>query len=249
MDSSQCVPCNSCPRTKLEPALHNFRVPLLCAMLLAFTFTMLAAVQQTISFATEDGGQVCGDLYGQGDRAVILAHGGRFNKESWQAQAQVLAAKGFLILAIDFRGFGCSTGPGQADFFSAPFPNDVLAAVGYLKSHGAKTVSVVGGSFGGAAAGDASIKGAPGEIDRIVFLGAAPNLSAEKLKSRALYIVAREDRSGDSLRLPGIRAQYQKTPQPKELIILDGSAHAQFLFQTDQSNRVMHEIERFLSMP
>jgi hypothetical protein len=34
------------------------------------------------------------------------------------------------------------------------------------------------------AAGDASIKSVPGEIDRIVFLGAAPNLSAEKLKSR-----------------------------------------------------------------
>ena len=61
--------------------------------------------------------------------------------------------------------------------------------------------------------------------------------------------MAREDRSGDGLRLPGIRAQYEKTPQPKELIILDGSAHAQFLFQTDQNNRVMHEIERFLSMP
>ena len=125
----------------------------------------------------------------------------------------------------------------------------MLAAVGYLKSHGAKTVSVVGGSFGGAAAGDASIMGAPGEIDRIVFLGAAPNLPAEKLKSRALYIVAREDRSGDGLRLPGIRAQYEKTSQPKELIILDGSAHAQFLFQTDQNKRLMHEIERFLSTP
>jgi pimeloyl-ACP methyl ester carboxylesterase len=192
---------------------------------------------------------VCGDLYGQGDRAVVLAHGGQFKKESWKEQAQVLATKGFRILAIDFRGFGCSTGPGQADFFSAPFPNDVLAAVDYLKAHGAKTVSVVGGSFGGSAAGDASILGAPGEIDRIVFLGAAPNLPAEKLKSRALYIVAREDRSGDGLRLPGIRAQYEKTPQPKKLIILDGSAHAQFLFQTDQKDGVMHEMERFLSMP
>jgi dienelactone hydrolase len=232
-----------------SPASYNFRMSVLRAVPIAFILTMLVAAQQTISFPTKDGGQLCGDLYGQGDRAVILAHGGRFNKESWKEQAQVLATKGFRILAIDFRGFGCSTGPGQADFFSAPFPNDVLAAVGYLKSDGAKTVSVVGGSFGGAAAGDASIMGASGEIDRIVFLGAAPNLSAEKLKSRALYIVACEDRSGDGLRLPGIRAQYEKTPQPKELIILDGSAHAQFLFQTDQNNRVMNEIERFLSTP
>jgi pimeloyl-ACP methyl ester carboxylesterase len=220
----------------------------LCAMPVALVLATVAAVQ-TISFPTEDGGRVCADLYGQGAHAVVLAHGGRFNKESWREQAQVLAAEGFRVLAIDFRGFGCSTGPGQANFDNAPFENDVIGAVHYLKAHGAKSVSVVGGSFGGAAAGDASIKSPPGEIDRIVFLGAAPNLSAEKLKSRSLFIVAREDSSGSGARLPGIRAQYERAPQPKELIVLDGSAHAQFLFQTDQNTRVMHEIVRFLSTP
>jgi len=210
---------------------------------------MVTAAQQTISFPTEDGGRVCADLYGQGTHAVVLAHGGRFNKESWRDQANALVSEGFRVLAIDFRGFGCSTGPGQADFDNAPFENDVLAAVRYLKAHGAGRVSVVGGSFGGGAAGDASIKSAPGEIDRIVFLGAAPNLSSEKLKSRSLFIVARDDANDSGLRLPGIRAQYEKAPQPKELIVLDGSAHAQFLFQTDQNTRVMHEILRFLSMP
>ena len=217
-------------------------------MPLALALATTAAVQ-TISFPAEDGGRVCADLYGQGARAVVLAHGGRFNKESWREQAEVLASEGFRILAIDFRGFGCSTGPGQADFDHAPFDNDVIAAVRYLKEHGATTVSVVGGSFGGGAAGDASIKSSPGEIDRIVFLGGAPNLSADKLKSRSLFIVAREDRSGSGVRLPGIRAQYEMAPQPKELIVLDGSAHAQFLFQSDHRDRVMHEILRFLSTP
>jgi pimeloyl-ACP methyl ester carboxylesterase len=102
---------------------------------------------QTISFPTEDSGRVCADLYGQGTHAVVLAHGGRFNKESWREQAQALASQGFRILAIDFRGFGCSTGPHQEDFDSAPFENDVIAAVGYLKGHGAKSVSVVGGAL------------------------------------------------------------------------------------------------------
>ena len=87
------------------------------------------------------------------------------------------------------------------------------------------------------------------EIDRIVFLGAAPNLSAEKLKSRSLFIVARDDANAAGPRLPAIRAQYEKAPQPKELRVLDGSAHAQFLFQTDQGARVMREILRFLSAP
>jgi pimeloyl-ACP methyl ester carboxylesterase len=179
-------------------------------VLLAIATVTLASVQRSISFRAGDGGRVCAEFYGQGVRAIVLAHGGRFNKESWRSQANALASDGFRVLAIDFRGFGCSTGPGQADFDNAPFENDVLAAVRYLKAHGAKTVSVIGGSFGGAAAGDASIKSAQGEIDRIVFLGAAPNLSAEKLKSRSLFIVARDDANDAGLRLPGIRAHYEK---------------------------------------
>ncbi len=209
----------------------------------------LAAAQQNISFPTQDGGLIFADSYGKGDRAVVLAHGGPFNKESWRPQAQALATAGFCALAIDFRGYGRSRGPGMADFDGAPFQNDVLAAVRYLKTHGAKTVSVVGGSFGGGAAGDASIQSAPGEIDRVVFLGAAPNLPAGKLKSRSLFIVARDDSNGAGPRLPGIRAQYEKAPQPKELIVLEGSAHAQSLFQTAQGDRVMREILRFLSAP
>ena len=110
------------------------------AMPVVLVLTTLAAAQ-TISFPTEDGGRVCADLYGQGTHGVVLAHGGRFNKESWREQAQILDAKGFRVLAIDFRGFGCSSGPGQANFDSAPFENDVIAAVHYLKAHGTKSVS------------------------------------------------------------------------------------------------------------
>jgi pimeloyl-ACP methyl ester carboxylesterase len=178
---------------------------------------------------------------------VVLAHGGRFNKESWKPQAQQLAAAGFRVLAIDFRGYGASHGPGEKDFYHAPFQLDVLAAVRYLRAAGAKSVSVVGGSFGGSAAGDASIASQPGEIERIVMLGGAPSGPAEKLKSASLFIVARDDGNDDGPRLPGIRKQFDKAPEPKKLIVLDGSAHAQYLFQTDQAARVMQEILDFLN--
>jgi pimeloyl-ACP methyl ester carboxylesterase len=216
------------------------------AILAAVALTGLATAQQVVSFPTQDGGLVYADMYGNGGRAVVLAHGGRFNKESWREQARALASAGFCVLAIDFRGYGKSQGPGHTDPLSAPLHFDVLAAVHYLKKRGAKTVSVVGGSMGGSAAGDASIASQPGEIDRLVLLSAAPNGSADKLKARILFIVARDDASAEGPRLPGIRAQYEKAPQPKELIVLDGSAHAQLLFQTDQGERVMREILRFL---
>ena len=145
----------------------------------------VVAAQKTVSFSTEDGGTIFADLYGDGDRAVVLVHGGQFNKESWAKQARTLAAAKFRVLAIDLRGYGKSKGPGGSDPMDAPLHLDVLAAVRYLRQSGAKSVSVVGGSMGGAAAGDASIYSRPGEIDRLVFLGSAPNEPAEKLKSPA----------------------------------------------------------------
>ena len=60
-----------------------------------------------------------------------------------------MANAGFRILAFDFRGFGQSHGPGDSDMFTAPMQLDVLAAVRHLRKNGAKTVAVMGGSFGG----------------------------------------------------------------------------------------------------
>lgn len=215
--------------------------------ILGLLFAAGAPAQTTVSFPTEDGGVVFADVYGEGDRAVVLAHGGRFNKESWGKQARTLATAGFHVLALDFRGYGRSKGPGDSQPMDAPLHLDVLAGVRYLRTNGAKTVSIVGGSMGGGAAGDASVASKPGEIDRVVFLGASPNGPAEQLKCASLFIVARDDANADGPRLPGIRAKYEKAPEPKELIILDGSAHAQYLFQTDQGARVMREIRRFLN--
>jgi pimeloyl-ACP methyl ester carboxylesterase len=154
---------------------------------------------------------------------------------------------GSLVLPIDLRGYDKSRGPGDSNPRDAPLHLDVLAAVRYLHKTGAKSASVAGSSMGGGAAGDASIASRPGEIDRLVLLGAAPNGPADNLKSSTPFIVARDDASEDGPRLPGIREQYEKARERKTLIVLDGSAHAQFLFQTDQGGRVMDEILRFLS--
>jgi len=200
-----------------------------------------------VSFASEDGGLIYADLYGKGDRGVVLAHGGRFRKESWQPQALSLSRAGYRILAFDFRGFGKSQGPGDSDMFTAPVYLDVLAAIRYLRKNGAKTVAVMGGSFGGGAAADASIASRPGEISCLILLAGEGNGSAERIKAPLLEIVAQDDASEDGPRLPRIRAWFDNAPQPKELIVLKGSAHAQFLFHTDQADRVMKEVLRFLN--
>ena len=210
----------------------------------------MTAAPKHVSFPTQDGWIIHGDLYGTGDSGVVLVHGGRFEKGSWEKQARALVKAGFRALAIDLRGFGQSNeGPESArsDFGS---PLDVLAAVRYLHEKGAKTVSVVGASMGGDAAEGALGESKPGEIDRVVLLAHGAYGLPEKLKGRKLFIVSRDDLGpGDKPRLSRIRAQYDRAPEPKELVILEGSAHAQFIFQTDQGERLMREILRFLSEP
>jgi len=130
---------------------------ILRALLTILLLTRLAAAQEQVSFPTLDGGVVYADIYGKGERGVVLAHGGRFTKESWGKQAQALVEAGFRALAIDFRGRGQSRGP-QSKSDDNGVQYDVLAAVRYLHKTGAKTVSVIGASFGGTAAADASIE-------------------------------------------------------------------------------------------
>lgn len=217
---------------------------------LALLFVTFASAQQHLSFPTQDGGLVHADMYGKSDRGVVLAHGGRFNKQSWEKQARILTDAGFCALAIDFRGHGQSRGGTPSKPGDDGNRYDVLAAVRYLRDRGAKTVSVVGGSFGGSAAAEASIEARPGEIDRLVLLAHSPIAHPERVRGRKLFITARDDLEFNGPpRLVKIRDQYERAPHPKELVILDGSAHAQFIFATDQGDRLMREILRFLSEP
>lgn len=204
--------------------------------------------QTHVSFSTADSGIVYADLYGKGEHGVVLAHGGRFNKESWGPQAKTLAAAGFRVLAIDFRGYGQSHGPGQTDPLSASLHFDVLAAIRYLREIGAKTVSVIGGSMGGGAAAEASIGAKPGEIERLVLLAPMAVSRSEHIKGRKLFVIARQDTNASGTpRLVKMREQFDQAPAPKEMMILEGYAHAQLLFQTEQGERLMREIIRFLS--
>src|SRR5215475_9188340 len=87
---------------------------LMRSLVLVIVLANLSAAQEPVKLTTEDGGTIQAIVYGKGDRGVVLAHGGRFNKESWAKQARVLADAGFRSIAFDFRGFGESRGPGQS---------------------------------------------------------------------------------------------------------------------------------------
>jgi pimeloyl-ACP methyl ester carboxylesterase len=211
--------------------------------------TVQPVTHQTISLIPQDGGIIYANVYGTGTRGVVLAHGGQFNKESWEKQAQELVRAGFRVLAFDFRAYGQSRGPhGSSSDEGSRF--DVLAAVDYLRKTGAKSVSVVGASMGGDYAAEAA-EADPAAIDRIVLLASGAYTPIIRMKGPKLFILSRDDVEGDDKapRLPQIRAQFEKASGPKHLVILDGSAHAQWIFSTPEADHLMREILRFLSAP
>ena len=220
--------------TRASESSHHFSVP---------------AAHQPVSLATQDGGTVYANVYGTAQRGVVLAHGGQFNKESWEKQAQELVKSGFRVLAFDFRGYGKSRGPGGSSSDEGS-RFDVLAAVDYLRKSGAKSVAIVGGSMGGDYAAEAA-EADPTAIDRIVLLASGGYTTITHMKGPKLYILARDDFESDPTkpRLPQIRAQFEKSAGPKQLILLDGSAHAQWIFSTPEGDHLMREILRFLSAP
>jgi dienelactone hydrolase len=191
-----------------------------------------------ISFQTSDGGLIFGNLYGEGAHAVVLAHGAAFNKESWDELATRLSDEGYRVLAIDFRGYGKSTtGRRRGALYE-----DILGAIRYLREQGATQVSVIGASMGGGAAGDAAARARPGEIDRLILLAAVAAESPERMQGKKLFIVSRED----GIR-PTVERQFNAAAEPKELKILEGSAHAQHIFRTARAGELTEAILSWLA--
>lgn len=190
-----------------------------------------------VVFPTADGGAIHALVYGAGDHGVVLAHGAVFNKESWDEQARALAAAGLHVVAIDFRDYGES----KAGSESGARYQDVLGAMAWLRKDGAKKVSVVGASMGGGASARAAVEAPAGSIDALILLAGGPTERPEKMQGRKLFLVSEGD--------PGferVRDQYTRAPEPKKLIVLPGSAHAQHIFKTDLGERLLREIRDWL---
>lgn len=205
--------------------------------------------QTPIAIRAADGGTISADSYGAGPHGVVLAHGGRFDRSSWRPLASQMAAIGFHVVAIDFPATvearaGHET---RCLYDEHCLAKDVAAAMGYLRASGAKTISLVGASLGGGAVAQAAVDAPSKDIDAVVLLAHMSVTSPDKIPGRKLFLVARYD-TGDAPRLPEVRAQYEKATQPKDLVVLEGSAHAQFLFKTDQGPGLEYEILHFLTL-
>ena len=148
-----------------------------------------------ISFTAEDGLEIQGRLFGQGDVGVVLAHMYPADQTSWWDFAGTLAENGYMALAFDFRGYGQSSGSKEITLIDL----DVEAAVDFLKAQGASTVFLAGASMGGTA----SLKVAANrseDVSGVVSLSAPINFKGisveeEQIRVPVLLMVASKDGS------------------------------------------------------
>ena len=129
---------------------------------------------KVVSFASTDGIELTGRVFGSGPHGVVLAPSGndRYSQFEWLPLASALSKVGYHVLTFDVRGVcypidpnvGCSEG--EIDWANAW--KDVAGAVAYLRAHGGETVQVVGADLGATEAFSAAAQGT--KMDGIVSI-------------------------------------------------------------------------------
>lgn len=97
---------------------------------------------QVVDLEAPDGVTLKASYYSAGRRGpgLLMLHACNMDRSSWTQLATDAAAKGFHVLALDFRGFGASggprfsVGPEQQSVIDSKWPGDVDAALTWLTS-------------------------------------------------------------------------------------------------------------------
>lgn len=177
-----------------------------------------------VEFASE-GETLKADLYGTlpADRAVILCHGSSWDASGWRDIAPKFVERGVPALAINFRGYGGSTGKTGA--WSTV--TDLHAAKALLRERGATTIALVGASMGGHAVLGSSFDG---DVDSLVSISAPvepiEDSLSKKVTGRKLFICATEDNLGAA---PHVLHTFEVCDAPKMLLMVDGTGHSRDL--------------------
>jgi esterase/lipase len=198
----------------------------------------------TVSFTTDDGVDLVGELRGEGDTAVILLHMYPSDRTAWSPFAELLAEEGYTALAFDFRGYGNSDG----DRVVSEIWRDTLAAVRFMRQRGHDRIVLVGASMGGTAA---LIVGAREELDGVVALSAPSSFMGLTILPEALEIIEEPKlfvaAEGDTSAAATAQQLYAAVPQPKRIEVVDGSAHGIELVVGSEGAAVRRSVVAFLS--
>jgi alpha/beta superfamily hydrolase len=194
------------------------------------TPTIPTVPSRMVHFQTSDHIQLAGLLYGQGKTAVICSHQLDATKAIWDitGMPQRLAARGYLVLAYDFRGYGDSAGERDP----TQNANDLRAAIAFAHQQGAAKVVLLGSSMGGTA----SLQVASSETLAAVITLSAPqafgvevtNADVQAISAPKLFVNSEGDGYASDTSY-----MYTIASEPKQLQLYPGAEHGVAMFEAD----------------
>jgi pimeloyl-ACP methyl ester carboxylesterase len=178
---------------------------------------------RAVTFPGPDGSELAGRELGDGDVAVVLAHGASTDESSWYSVMGPLAGAGYRVLAFDSRGVGESTGTASTDVGARAA--DIEAAIRHVRDEGADRVVLMGSSLGWIA----TLRvGETGTLDLAAIVGVSPPaipLDPDAVPEPALFVASR----GDTGPAEAARVLARATGRPP--VIVSGSIHGAGLFR------------------
>jgi pimeloyl-ACP methyl ester carboxylesterase len=102
--------------------------------------------------------------------AILMLHGGGQNRFSWKNTGQILADKGYRVVALDSRGHGDSARSPDANYAIETLTADVMRV---LDSIG-RPVVLIGASMGGLTGILAANRAGPVKVTRLVLVDVVP---------------------------------------------------------------------------
>lgn len=106
---------------------------------------------------------------------ILMLHGGGQNRFSWKNTGQVLADRGFHVLALDARGHGDSQRAQAGGYTLDALAGDVLAVLAQI----GRPVVLIGASMGGLTGIRAAFQAGPQVVTKLVLVDVVPRFEGE----------------------------------------------------------------------
>ncbi len=219
------------------------------------------AGSRLVRFASTDGVELVGRLWGEGKTGVVLAHGfdeflgqGGWYPVGGQSFPRALDRRGYLVLTFNFRGFSDdenAVSEGEIDL--ANNWRDAVAAVRYIRAQGAKRVFLIGASMGGIAALRAA-RAPDLDLDGVVSLATpqfpskyyadepeANDATPERLRAidAPLLFVAGKDDVIEGVRFAkDAQRMFDAAKKPKQIVIVNSGYHSSGLVTSAEAGVV-----------
>lgn len=197
-------------------------------------------------FYAADGTKLVGHRFGKGTTAVILAHQSEGSLCDWLPYAKRLAARGFFVFPVDFRGYGFSQHRSGAA--AQRYAADLTAAAKALRGLGKKKVFLVGASMGGIASVVAGANARPA-VDGVVSISSPARYrgmdgikAGAKLTVPTLFLAtADDDAAGYDFSEDAARLHAAAAAKDKRLEVLPGPLHGIALMDRSAPARTLVE--------